>query len=141
MPSARIVFDNKSVDYDLGTEPFPQILQTNNGALLIEIQGTINVGESPLTGEEDAAEKTKPISHMVDIGDIEFTEIDTAKPIATLVVGKRQKLTGKVVKLAKPLAILKMPSSPEAKEIHVTQVLTHKVIFSDRPEPYMEASA
>lgn len=135
MPSAKVVLRDEPSIREKPTQNFPQVLNTSNGTLLVEIQGTINVGEVPLTGEEDATERAQPITQFTELGDIEFGEGNSNT--VTLIVGNRQKLVGKVVKLAKPLAVMEMPPSADASEIPVTQILTHKVVFSDRPEPYL----
>lgn len=137
MPSAKVVLRDEPSIREKPTGSFPQILNTSNGTMLVEIQGTVNIGDLPLTGEEDATERAQPITQFTELGDLEFDE--TNPHVVTLVVGQRQKLVGKVVKLAQPLAVMKMPSSDDASEIPVTQILTHKVLFSDRPEPYMPA--
>lgn len=135
MPSAKVVLRDEPSIREKPTGSFPQILNTSNGTMLVEIQGTVNIGDLPLTGEEDATERAQPITQFTELGDLEFDE--TNPNVVTLVVGQRQKLVGKVVKLAQPLAVMKMPASDDASEIPVTQILTHKVLFSDRPEPYM----
>ena len=59
-----------------------------------------------------------------------------------LYVGKHQRLTGEVKKLAKPLGVVRRKSRAEAEgqaehrdELEIVEVVSWKVVFSSRPEP------
>lgn len=54
-----------------------------------------------------------------------------------LYVGKHQRLTGEVKKLAKPLAVIgKREGQPgDVEQLEIREVIYWKVLFSSRPEP------
>lgn len=53
-----------------------------------------------------------------------------------LVVAGSQLLRGNIQKLAAPLAVLDVSNGDEP-EIPVVDIITHKVVFSKRPEPML----
>ena len=59
-----------------------------------------------------------------------------------LYVGKHQRLTGEVKKLAKPLGVVRRKNRAEAggqmehsDELEIVEVVSWKIVFSSRPEP------
>ena len=54
-----------------------------------------------------------------------------------LYVGKHQRLTGEVKKLAKPLAVIgrRGEKAGDTEELEIREIVYWKVIFSSRPEP------
>lgn len=65
------------------------------------------------------------------IGDLHFT----AAGVPQLIVGHHL-LTGKVVKLDKPLAVMKKQAGEEDREEYiVVAVVNKKIIFRNRPKP------
>jgi len=119
--------------------PLPQLLQTPTGLAILEIQGTINL-PLPLPSES-----TTPVGRLVfplyDSNDI--TESKAWMKTVHLYVGKYQRLTGEVKKLAKPVAVLRKREAPrnatemeEVKdELEIVEIVYWKVLFSSRPEP------
>lgn len=115
----------------------PQLLYTPSGLAILEIQGTINLPQT--SGNE-------PATH---VGRLEFPLYNPDDPNAShgwqktvhLYVGKHQRLTGEVKKLAKSLAVLrKATDADEAEALEIIEIIDHKIIFSHRPEPVSEDS-
>ena len=56
-------------------------------------------------------------------------------------MGKHQRLTGEVKKLAKPLGIVRRrvndaePGDEDGDELEIVEIVEWKVVFSSRPEP------
>ncbi|OBT91036.1 hypothetical protein VE02_00093 [Pseudogymnoascus sp. 03VT05] len=130
--------------------PLPQLLQTPSGLALLEMQGTINTPSPPVQGEDD--ESTQPGSYETPIGRLVFPdyELGTSEGGAWqkrvyLYVGMHQRLTGEVKKLPKAIAIIRKraPSETEntskegqgVEELEIVEIVTWKIIFSNRPEP------
>lgn len=154
MPSATLVPSKHTTEL---SSILPQILKTPSGVALVELQGTVHRGQKPLAkssleldlgNEEDhnGMEEDNDNSGPHLVGTIDFG--DDGKS-ATLIVGKHQRLIGKIVKLKNPLAVLQM-AGPDVSELGPTQlsqgavdnvdipiieVVTHKVVFDKRPEP------
>jgi chromosome transmission fidelity protein 8 len=126
----------------------PQILHTPSGLALIEIQGKIHVGTQPLiqsaldlqvVSEEDSRDELVDSSKHRKLGTLEFS--DNGKDV-NLIIGKHQRLRGKISELKTPLAVLKMDelthSSPlknDIKTIPILEVIKYKILFNTRPEP------
>lgn len=59
-----------------------------------------------------------------------------------LYVGKHQRLTGEVKKLANPVAVIKKREAGETKsegeELDIVEIVYWKILFSTRPEPVGE---
>ena len=117
--------------------PLPQLLQTPSGLAIVEIQGTINL-PTPLPGTS-----TTPIGRLV------FPKYDPNDPTGStawqktvhLYVGKHQRLTGEVKKLPKAIAVLRKRETPEQEgkeELEIAEIVYHKLLFSNRPEPVDE---
>ena len=85
--------------------PLPQLLQTPTGLAILELQGTINMPPPP----------NPSVSDSTPIGRLLFPNYSSASsPEDTawmkkvyLYVGKHQRLTGEVKKLAKPLGVVR----------------------------------
>jgi chromosome transmission fidelity protein 8 len=132
----------------------PQLLQTPSGLAIIEIQGTIH-HPSQNINQEDAAisEPSSP-----EIGRLEFPLYDSSAlndekwmKKVYLYIGKYQRLTGEVKKLAKPFGVLQkvgdrangrdetiMEGRDEAEALEIAEVVRYKILFSGRPEPVGE---
>lgn len=56
---------------------------------------------------------------------------------AHLYVGKYQRLTGEVKKLANPVAVIRKRDEGETngEELEIVEIVYWKVVFSGRPEP------
>lgn len=147
--------------------PLPQLLQTPSGLAILEIQGTINLpskhsldtaGNNEF-GAEDTTAAAAAAAVQTPVGRLNFPDYDGGNGDADddswqqrvhLYVGRYQRLTGEVKKLAKPLAVIQrrqadesIPTTtdPDARsenvdDLEVVEIVKHKIIFSSRPEPF-----
>lgn len=55
-------------------------------------------------------------------------------------IGKHQRMTGEIKKLAKPLAVLRKAEGEgkEDGEVEVVEIVRYKILFGSRPEPVSE---
>ncbi|KAK3073053.1 hypothetical protein LTR53_005681 [Teratosphaeriaceae sp. CCFEE 6253] len=114
------------------TNPLPQLLQTPSGLAILELQGTVN---STLSTEQHGPQGALPL------GKLSFPLYDPSMPAsdiawqkqAYLHVGKHQRLTGEVKKLAKPVAVVRKRAGTE--ELEIAEIVYYKVLFAHRPEP------
>ncbi|CAK7210425.1 hypothetical protein SCUCBS95973_000779 [Sporothrix curviconia] len=134
--------------------PLPTLLQTPAGLALLELQGTINLPEAPLSDDDDGGgsdgdnitDAAKP-SFTVPIGRLQFPDYDPATGAEStgwmrrvhLYIGQHQRLTGEVKKLPRPLAVVRRKGTNEA-DLEVVEVIHYKLLFSQRPEPMTESS-
>ncbi|OAP55357.1 hypothetical protein AYL99_10330 [Fonsecaea erecta] len=127
--------------------PLPSLLHTPSGLAIVEIQGTIH-GPFQNLATEDSSQSTA----VHPIGRLEFplykpqdaNEGKWMKKVY-LYIGRHQRLTGEVKKLAKPLAVLQkidendQKSENESDEaLEIVDVVKFKLLFSARPEPVGE---
>lgn len=118
----------------------PQLLQTPSGLAILELQGTLNAPAAASgTSSSDAASTAYPVGKLVfphyNSG---LAADDTSwHKRVYLYVGKHQRLTGEVKKLAKPLAILRRKEDPSADgaDLQIAEVVYYKLLFAHRPEP------
>lgn len=119
--------------------PLPQLLQTPSGLAIVEIQGTVN---STLSAEQSGANGATPLGQLV------FPHYDPTKPASDtfwqkrvyLYVGKYQRMTGEVKKLAKPIAVVRRRTAADAnpsdaEELEIAEIAYYKIVFAHRPEP------
>lgn len=137
----------------------PNILKTPSGLVLIEIQGSIHIGNRTLSSavglglqnenEYDINIQPSSTSDETDlIGKFDFSDLEKGGNSVTLVVDQHQRLRGKLEKLKKPLAILRIDeqngegTAKSPVMIPVVDIVSQKLIFSSRPEPivYTEQS-
>jgi len=115
------------------TDPaIPQILQTPSGLAILEIQGTIKFS-SPPTGTTSS-----PVGKLIFPYYNEGTSADDTSwhKRVHLYVGKHQRLTGEVKKLAKPIAVLRRRATvDDADELEIAEIVYYKLLFQHRPEP------
>lgn len=144
---------------DANPNPLPQLLQTPSGLAILELQGTINLPSTPSqTGENNDTETPNASStvprHQTPVGRLVFPDYDPSKDPSDkawqkrvhFYVGKHQRLTGEVKKLAKPLAVVRRRQTDgdgcqnagdaAGDELEIVEIVKHKVIFSSRPEPF-----
>lgn len=138
------------------SNPLPQILQTPSGLALLEIQGKIHVGNLPLIRSSQdlhIVDEDQDNSNVVNSGDyrklgsLEFA--DNGKDV-NMIIGKHQRLRGKVTELKVPLAVLKMDglssvqsgsqrtqsgNTQSVKTVPVLEIIKYKILFNTRPEP------
>ncbi|KAL2005708.1 hypothetical protein VTN00DRAFT_10201 [Thermoascus crustaceus] len=144
--------------------PLPQLLQTPSGLAILEIQGTINIpsaeGEYENNGGSDdpSAAKGSGAVFETSIGKLMFPDYSLQIPAddtkwmkrVYLYVGRYQRMTGEVKKLAKPLAIIQRRQKPatgagdteaegkgngDVDELEIVEIVKHKIVFQSRPEP------
>lgn len=133
--------------------PLPPLIQTPSGLALLELQGSINLPQRAAAGA--------PGEQAFAIGRLEFP--DYSGPACAegstawtkrvhLYIGQHQRLTGQVAKLPKAFAVVRRRESQaggavEALQeaaldhLEVVEVVRHKLLFSDRPEPVGTANA
>ena len=122
--------------------PLPNLLHTPSGLAIVEIQGTIHA--------PDVDESADPSQNIV--GKLVFPFYDASLPPEDtawmkrvyLYVGKHQRMTGEVKKLAKPLAVIRRrdisngaenPSAGDDGELEIAEIVYYKILFAHRPEP------
>jgi len=129
------------------SNPLPHLLQTPSGLAIMEIQGTIH---GPHTLPSDSASSDSAVT--TKLGRLEFPLYDALDKSDTkwmkkvyLYVGKHQRLTGEVKKLAKPLGIIQKANSGVSdsgtnmnSDLEIVEVVKYKLLFSGRPEPVGE---
>ncbi|EXJ69527.1 uncharacterized protein A1O5_07563 [Cladophialophora psammophila CBS 110553] len=127
--------------------PLPSVLQIPSGLAIVEIQGKIH-GPFQNLATDDSNESTA----VHNIGRLEFPlynpqEANEGKWMKKvyLYVGRHQRLTGEVKKLAKPLAVLRKADESDPRSdgdgneaLEIVDVVKYKLLFSARPEPVGE---
>ncbi|KAK5404656.1 hypothetical protein LTR06_009377 [Exophiala xenobiotica] len=152
MPSVQLHTGPRPKADESLSNPLPSLLQTPSGLAILEIQGTIHAPS--LQSEEQISE-----TQTTTIGRLEFPLYNSTEPAAGkwmkkvyLYVGKHQRLTGEIKKLAKPLAIIRkcdgndQPNGTDAtdatsatcEDLEVVEIVKYKLLFSGRPEPVGE---
>jgi hypothetical protein len=173
MPTARLRLDRAATDsFWVDNGAVPGAVRTTSGVFLVEIQGTIQVGKQPLISsdleltikdddddddEEGVAEADAgPVGAAErQLGYFDFSTADANSEV-TLVIGKHQRLRGKIAKVSPPMALIELekgvdepqpstssqsqryqPGHDESAEldIPVLEIITHKIVFDSRPEP------
>lgn len=143
MPEVKLRPPSRSTFGHSSPNPLPELLQTPSGLAILEIQGTIHI---PQIGNDDMNGGYEYAGQITSIGKLVFPYYSASNPAEDtswmkrvyLYVGKHQRLTGEVKKLPKPLAVLrKRHLGPETsgEELEVVDIVKHKVVFSQRPEP------
>ena len=123
--------------------PLPHVLQTPAGLAILEIQGTIHMPDATVgSHSNDSNEgRTTPIGRLVfpDYVRDDPTDSKAWMKRVHLYVGRHQRLTGYVKKLANPMAILRRKTElhPTAAggELEIAEIIYYKILFSSRPEP------
>ena len=133
--------DFKGTDHQ---NPLPQILHTPAGLALLEIQGTIHAPLPESTNSLEVGQLQFPLYNGNDNGGNEGPWMKKVY----LYVGKHQRLTGEIKKLAKPIVILDKdteeggasndlisPDGQDQARLNIVAIIKHKILFSSRPEP------
>ncbi|QWW25899.1 hypothetical protein CA7LBN_004803 [Candidozyma auris] len=128
MPSTEIDFTPAKDALD-NSEVFESdgrcIVSSSQGLLLLDIQGELSLPE-----EEYPA---------VKFGHLEFDEINKSR--VTLIIGKSQRLLGKIEDLPKPMGVLRVPVSKQDEQntesVEILDVIYKKLLFDMRPLPIM----
>lgn len=111
------------------------IVSSHQGLLIIEIQGELNVPQHESADGEAEFISVDSIYEAVKYGKLTFSEKDSSK--VTLYIGKSQRLLGSVVKLEKPLGILRVLSAENNNEVQMVDIIEKKLLFKERPLPIM----
>ncbi|KAI4278967.1 MAG: hypothetical protein L6R38_005116 [Xanthoria sp. 2 TBL-2021] len=134
-----------------GQNPFPQLLQTPSGLAILELQGTINIPCVDTTTENtENSHSSHPAT--TEVGQLVFPDYSSSDPTSSaawmkrvhLYIGRHQRLTGEVKKLATPLGVIRRKSvdddamTEDAEQLEVMEIIYYKVLFSSRPEPVGE---
>lgn len=158
MPSIELLIPS-APKTDSRTNPLPSLLQTPSGLAILEIQGTIHGPFQNHAAGDDL--NGSSLSTIHPLGRLEFplynaqAANDDGKWMkkAYLYIGKYQRLTGEVKKLAKPLAVIRKVEqngndnddddhmgmfNAGEEALEVVEIIKFKVMFSARPEPVGE---
>lgn len=136
MPSVNL--DYSKVQSRLGdTTPGTDIISTPYGLSLLDIQGVLNVPKDKIEGNEYL--QVDDIYDAVKFGQLTFDSKDQTK--VTLIIGNSQRLVGSIVKLDRPLGVLKIPindnETNESPSIDMIEIIRKKIVFKQRPLPIM----
>ena len=123
--------------------PLPQLLQTPSGLAILELQGSINTPEAPDANNDGITNnQSTAVGRLVfpDYDKNEGSESKSWMKKVHLYVGRHQRLTGEVKKLANPMAVIRrrIPTQTEVsaeEELEIADIVYYKIIFSSRPEP------
>lgn len=138
---------------DITGSVIPQTLQTPSGLALLDIQGNIRIGNKALTGkgglglESQNGEPEDYISILEYVGEFDFSDVLAGGSEVLLRVGKSQLMKGKLEKLKKPVAVLRIASDEqittedEVKEIDVVEIVYYKLAFTTMPEHVVSTKA
>jgi hypothetical protein len=158
MPSVNLFSRSVSSDGTTAQSALPQLLQTPSGLVILEVQGTLHA-PVPDVSEDDTDFKAQPTQTPVGRLVFPFYNPNSLDPESTswmkrayLYVGKHQRLTGEVKKLAKPLAVVRKRDSPVMnsgaetedgtpgafEELEIAEIVKYKILFASRPEPVGE---
>ncbi|KAK9248189.1 chromosome transmission fidelity protein 8 [Lipomyces tetrasporus] len=129
MPSATFALNTLPANSGSSFYDFPQVLQTPSGLALIEIQGTLNTGQSSADGTPS------------EIGRLTFDG-----KTAWLWIGDYQRMEGTIVDLSPPFGVLRRVTrqesekqeengSPDGTAVEIVEVIRKKILFTSRPEP------
>lgn len=142
--------------------PLPPLLQTPSGLAILELQGTINIPSwsAAAAATDDAVDsldndKDTPDGKTIEteVGRLMFPDYVDGMDAdnnnntkwmkrAYLFVGRYQRMTGEVKKLAKPLAVIQRrrqtteeKQEEEGDELEIVEIIKYKIVFASRPEP------
>lgn len=131
----------------------PQTIQTPSGLALLDIQGTIRIGNKALTGkgglglDSQSGNSEDDNGALEHVGEFDFSGVLAGGSEVLMRVGKSQLMRGKLEKLKKPVAILRIESDDqittedEVKQIDVVEIVYYKLAFATMPEHVVSTSA
>ena len=127
----------------LTENPLPQLLQTPSGLAILELQGSIHMPEiSDASNDDDLISKQNMrIGRLVfpDWSEQNSSQDKSWMKRVHLYVGRHQRLTGEVKKLANPMAVIRrrnaVQSEVPGEDLEIADIVYYKIIFSSRPEP------
>ncbi|EDO18802.1 hypothetical protein Kpol_1028p78 [Vanderwaltozyma polyspora DSM 70294] len=135
MPSVSI--STKQLQTLFHSETKQTTVTTPLGNTIVEIQGDLEV---PLSRPSDDSASDEILSRFTqykgeDIVRFGLLTISPDNKVATLYVGKKQRLLGNVVKLETPLGLLKFDN--DSGTVEMQDIFEYKIIFKERPLPIM----
>ena len=153
MPSVSVHLrgTDESGPWERSTNPLPGLLRTPSGLVIIEIQGALNIPAVGTIPETDSSGRMK--IEDTAIGRLVFPDYSSScssddrrwTKRAYLYVGKHQRLTGEILKLPRPMAVLRRRIACEAggsgtepieeDELEIADIIEWKISFRHRPEP------
>lgn len=108
-------------------------VHTQLGNTMLEIQGDLDIPATPPEKEDEFKRfSTQEGENIVRFG---LLSISDDQKLATLFVGRKQRLLGQVQKLETPLGLLKF--NKEQGTVEMQDIFQYKIIFKDRPLPIM----
>jgi chromosome transmission fidelity protein 8 len=125
----------------LTENPLPSLLHTPSGLAIIELQATIHF---PQTTDISSSEVGKLVFPLYNP---DFADPSNTKWMKQVYfyVGKHQRMTGEVKKLAKPFAVIRkrqrgdamqgIEGEAEEEELEIVDIVRYKILFATRPEP------
>jgi chromosome transmission fidelity protein 8 len=122
--------------------PLPQLLHTPSGLAILELQGTINF--PTVNASEEPSPDTNASTEVGRLVFPHYTEgVSDPKGGAWMkkvyfYIGRHQRMTGEIKKLAKPLAVLRKAEGKEDGAVEVVEIVRYKILFGSRPEPVSE---
>ncbi|ODQ83030.1 hypothetical protein BABINDRAFT_30176 [Babjeviella inositovora NRRL Y-12698] len=140
MPTIEIEYSQATQRLQSADSSGPAIISTPSGLAILEIQGELTLpSDVPL----DEAEKAKYSLDSDGMDIVKFGKLELDGKNATLFIGQSQRLVGSLIKLDKPLGVMRFPETtetgnvPENYAVKFMDVITQKVIFKQRPLPIM----
>ncbi|KAL5116205.1 hypothetical protein ACEQ8H_005870 [Pleosporales sp. CAS-2024a] len=132
--------------------PLPPLLHTPSGLAILELQGTFHFPTPPSSaGSTQLGKLVFPLYNPLlnDPSDTKWMKR------VYMYVGKGQRMTGEVKKLAKPLAVVTRTANAhvtmgagsqeeeeeegggggQSEELEIVELVSWKIVFSSRPEP------
>lgn len=112
----------------------PNVISTEFGLAIIEIQGELNIPEIALDDNGSNNLKIDDLYTAVQFGKLTVDPADETK--VTLFIGTSQRMLGRMVKIDPPLGVLRL-AADNRDEMKMIDVIKKKIIFKDRPLPIM----
>ncbi|KAF2173048.1 hypothetical protein M409DRAFT_16998 [Zasmidium cellare ATCC 36951] len=142
MPTISLRLPAADRNGNTASNALPPLLQTPSGLAILELQGSVLAEHGDVEGSTAVLPLGKlvfPSADGQDGGDWDGKRV-------FLFVGKHQRMTGEVKKLAKPLAIVRRrrpdvsaddDDAPPAAgdEVEIAEIAHFKILFTHRPEP------
>lgn len=143
MPSISLRSPAVDRDGKAASGALPPLLQTPSGLAVLELQGSVLAEHGDVEGPTAALPLGKLVFPSAD-GQDATNGGDWDGKRVFLFVGKHQRMTGEVKKLAKPLAIVRrrpdgsaddVDHASAADELEIAEIAYFKILFAHRPEP------
>ena len=118
-------------------------IPTPFGNVILEIQGDLDIPDISVKHNDDGTIEIPGLDPEYHLNTHKNEEIirygllnlSEDKKLATLYIGKKQRLLGNVVELDTPLGLLKFDSVTQ--QVDLCDIIKYKILFKDRPLPIM----